>query len=79
MQAYTVAIETTGTPKIHPINLALTAYGLEGISVLNIIHASSAETPASLQDHFDTFRGHTIGIRHQINTPYGRQPLLYAD
>ncbi|OZQ78863.1 selenocysteine lyase [Paenibacillus odorifer] len=79
MQAYTVAIETTGTPKIHPINLALTAYGLEGISVLNIIHASSAETPASLQDHFDTFRGHTIGIRHQITTPYGRQPLLYAD
>lgn len=47
--------------------------------MLNIIHASSAETPASLQNHFETFREHTIGIRHQITTPYGRQPLLYAD
>ncbi|MBY3619090.1 aminotransferase class V-fold PLP-dependent enzyme [Acinetobacter sp. CUI P1] len=47
--------------------------------MLNIIHASSAETPDSLQNHFETFREHTIGIRHQITTPYGRQPLLYAD
>lgn len=47
--------------------------------MLNIIHDSSAETPASLQNHFETFREHTIGIRHQITTPYGRQPLLYAD
>ncbi|WP_042192642.1 aminotransferase class V-fold PLP-dependent enzyme [Paenibacillus sp. FSL H7-0737] len=47
--------------------------------MLNIIHASSAETPASLQNHFEIFREHTIGIRHQITTPYGRQPLLYAD
>lgn len=47
--------------------------------MLNIVHASSAETPASLQEHFETFREHTIGIRHHITTPYGRQPLLYAD
>jgi selenocysteine lyase/cysteine desulfurase len=47
--------------------------------VLNIVHASSGETPASLQDHFGSFREHTIGIRHHITTPYGRQPLLYAD
>lgn len=47
--------------------------------MLNIIHASIAETPASLQERFEAFRAHTIGIRHHITTPYGRQPLLYAD
>ncbi|MDQ0192311.1 aminotransferase class V-fold PLP-dependent enzyme [Paenibacillus wynnii] len=47
--------------------------------MLSIIPASSTETPTSLQEHFRTFREHTIGIRHQITTPYGRQPLLYAD
>lgn len=63
----------------HSLTLELTAYGLEGLSVLNIIHTSSAETPASLEEHFATFREHTIGIRCHINTPYGRQSLLYAD
>lgn len=47
--------------------------------MLNIIHATSEKTPASLQDHFESFREHTIGVGHYINTPYGRQPLLYAD
>lgn len=47
--------------------------------MLSINHASSAEEPASLQEHFATFREHTIGNRHSISTPYGRQPLLYAD
>ncbi|UQZ37479.1 selenocysteine lyase [Paenibacillus sp. PK3_47] len=60
-----------------PVILDIT--GLGGLSVLSINHASSAEEPASLQEHFATFREHTIGIRHHITTPYGRQPLLYAD
>lgn len=47
--------------------------------MLNIIHASYTETPASLQEHFEPFREHTIGIGHHITTPYGKQPLLYAD
>ncbi len=47
--------------------------------MLSIIRASSEETPTSLQEHFETFREHTIGIGQYITTPYGRQPLLYAD
>lgn len=47
--------------------------------MLSISHTSSAEDPGSLQAHFATFREHTIGNRHYISTPYGRQPLLYAD
>lgn len=40
---------------------------------------AAAEAPSSLQEHFAAFREHTIGNRHMISTPYGRQPLLYAD
>nr|WP_245864137.1 aminotransferase class V-fold PLP-dependent enzyme [Paenibacillus donghaensis] len=47
--------------------------------MLSTIPASAAEAPASLQEHFAYFREHTVGIGHQISTPYGRQPLLYAD
>ena len=47
--------------------------------MLNSIHTSPEKTPTSLQEHFEPFREHTIGIRHHIHTPYGRQPLLYAD
>ena len=44
------------------------------------IHSgAAAEAPSSLQEHFAAFREHTIGNRHLISTPYGRQPLLYAD
>ncbi|WP_311519765.1 aminotransferase class V-fold PLP-dependent enzyme [Paenibacillus albidus] len=47
--------------------------------MLSFTRTSAAEKPDSLQEHFGTFREHTIGIRHSIDTPYGRQPLLYAD
>lgn len=47
--------------------------------MLSINYASTAEEQASLQEHFAAFREHTIGIRHHISTPYGRQLLLYAD
>ncbi|WP_410512725.1 aminotransferase class V-fold PLP-dependent enzyme [Paenibacillus sp. BR2-3] len=47
--------------------------------MLNIIPASTAQTPTSLQEHFGTFRENTIGIRQHISTPYGRLPMLYAD
>lgn len=47
--------------------------------MLSINRASLAEKPALLQEHFAAFREHTIGNRHYISTPYGRQPLLYAD
>jgi selenocysteine lyase/cysteine desulfurase len=49
------------------------------MSVLSIIPASSEETPVSPQAYFGAFREHTIGIGHHISTPYGRQPLMYAD
>ncbi|OKP78216.1 selenocysteine lyase [Paenibacillus helianthi] len=49
------------------------------MSVLSIHRTSTAEEPVSLQEHFAAFREHTIGGRHVISTPYGRQPLLYAD
>ncbi|NUU60176.1 aminotransferase class V-fold PLP-dependent enzyme [Paenibacillus agri] len=49
------------------------------MSVLNIIPASSRETPSSLQTYFASFREHTIGTGFTLTTPYGRQPLLYAD
>lgn len=49
------------------------------MSVPSIIPAPSPETPSSLQSYFAPFREHTIGINHHITTPYGRQPLLYAD
>ncbi|MCE3203810.1 aminotransferase class V-fold PLP-dependent enzyme [Paenibacillus sonchi] len=47
--------------------------------MLSINRASTAEEPVSLLEHFAAFREHTIGGRHVISTPYGRQPLLYAD
>lgn len=47
--------------------------------MLSIRHTGAAEAPPSLQEHFAAFREHTIGNRHMITTPYGRQPLLYAD
>lgn len=47
--------------------------------MLSIHRAAAAEAPSSLQEHFAVFREHTIGNRHMISTPYGRQPLLYAD
>ncbi|WP_379156853.1 aminotransferase class V-fold PLP-dependent enzyme [Paenibacillus sp. sgz5001063] len=47
--------------------------------MLSIHRTTIAEEPASLQEHFAAFREHTIGSRHVISTPYGRQPLLYAD
>ncbi|WP_019914887.1 aminotransferase class V-fold PLP-dependent enzyme [Paenibacillus sp. HW567] len=47
--------------------------------MLSINRAPLAEKPALLQEHFAAFRERTIGSRHYISTPYGRQPLLYAD
>lgn len=47
--------------------------------MLSIQRPAAAEVPSSLQEHFAAFREHTIGSRHLISTPYGRQPLLYAD
>lgn len=47
--------------------------------MLSINHTSTADEPGSLQAHFTPFREHTIGSRHYISTPYGQQPLLYAD
>nr|WP_312027277.1 aminotransferase class V-fold PLP-dependent enzyme [Paenibacillus typhae] len=52
---------------------------LEGLPVLTINPAFPKEAPASLAAHFTAFREHTIGIRHQITTPFGRKPLIYAD
>ncbi|MEK3790728.1 aminotransferase class V-fold PLP-dependent enzyme [Paenibacillus sp. FSL R7-0204] len=47
--------------------------------MLSIHRAAAADAPSSLQVHFAAFREHTVGSRHLISTPYGRQPLLYAD
>ncbi|MFC6648075.1 aminotransferase class V-fold PLP-dependent enzyme [Paenibacillus rhizoplanae] len=47
--------------------------------MLSIHRAAAADAPSSLQEHFAAFREHTVGSRHLISTPYGRQPLLYAD
>ncbi|WNS42529.1 aminotransferase class V-fold PLP-dependent enzyme [Paenibacillus sp. MMS20-IR301] len=47
--------------------------------MLSIQRPAAAEAPSSLQEHFASFREHTIGERHLISTPYGKIPLLYAD
>uniref|UniRef100_UPI00406C2AE6 aminotransferase class V-fold PLP-dependent enzyme n=1 Tax=Paenibacillus sp. FSL R7-0345 TaxID=2954535 RepID=UPI00406C2AE6 len=47
--------------------------------MLTINQAFPEEAPASLAAHFTAFRERTIGIRHQITTPFGRKPLIYAD
>ncbi|AIQ55273.1 aminotransferase class V-fold PLP-dependent enzyme [Paenibacillus sp. FSL R7-0331] len=45
----------------------------------SINHAFPEEASAYPAAHFAAFREHTIGICHQITTPFGRKPLLYAD
>lgn len=36
-------------------------------------------TKSNLEKHFSSFRSKIVGIDQQFDTPYGRQPLIYAD
>jgi selenocysteine lyase/cysteine desulfurase len=41
--------------------------------------AAPAAPTTDLQSHFAPFRARTVGIDAEIETPYGRKPLVYAD
>src|SRR3954469_5727096 len=43
------------------------------------IGSKTFRIPDNLEDYFQTFRSHVIGINQEFESPYGKKKIVYAD